>query len=190
MTYEYVPVPSERILAIDPATFGFGYAVLEYDPLRLVGWGTKTGRRNNGTVASAVNRLIVDYQPTVIVLPSWPDGGNSLRAPAIDVFVEAIEETLTSHGLVVLMCSPEDVRGRFGPLGAKNKYEIAEHLADEFPELHAILPLPRENTQTERAAMSVFDALAFAFSSSRAESLSQRAGGAGTSEPNADSSVS
>jgi RNase H-fold protein (predicted Holliday junction resolvase) len=160
MTYEYVPVPSERVLALDPATFGFGYAVLEYEPLRLVAWGTKTGRRNNGTVASAVNRLIFDYQPTVIVLPSWPDGGHSLRGPALDAFVDAIEETLTSHGLPVLMCSPADVREHFASVGATTKYEIAEHLTDEFPELHAILPRPRENTQTERAAMTVFDAVA------------------------------
>ena len=162
MTYEYVPVPSERILSLDPATFGFGYAVLEYEPLRLVAWGTKTCRRNDGTALDAVNRLIRDYQPTAIVLPSWREGDHLLRGPALDAFIEAIEETLTLQGLPVLMCSPEDVRERFAPAGAKTQYEIAERLTDEFPELHAILPKPRENLQTERAAMSVFDALAFA----------------------------
>ena len=165
MTYEYVPVPSERILSLDPAPFGFGYAVLEYEPQRLVAWGTKTCRRNDGTVADAVNRLILDYQPTAIVLPSWREGDHVLRGPALDAFIEAIEETLTSNGLSVLMCSPEEVREHFAPVGATTKYEIAEHLTDAFPELHAILPRPRAILETERAAMSVFDALAFALTS-------------------------
>lgn len=165
MTITYVPVPSERILSIDPATFGFGYVVIEYDPLRLVAWGTKTCRRKDGTAADAVNRLTFDYEPTAIVLPSWGAGDHPFRGPALDAFIEAIEETLDSQPIPVLMSSPEEVRDHFTAVGAKTKYAIAAHLAEKFPELHALLPRRRLHTDTERAAMSVFDALASALSS-------------------------
>jgi hypothetical protein len=162
MTYEYVIAPSERVLSLDPATFGFGYAVLEYEPVRLVAWGTKTCRRDNGTALEAVNGLLRDYQPTAIIIPSWRDGDHPLRGPALDAFIEAIGEALTSPDLEILMCSPEDVREHFARFGTKTKHDVAEYLADEFPELHAILPMPRQNHQPEGAAMTVFDALAFA----------------------------
>jgi hypothetical protein len=168
MTYNYVPIPSERVLSLDPATFGFGYVVLEYEPTRLVAWGTRTCRRDNRTAVEAVNGLLAEYQPTAIVIPSWRDVEHPLRGPAIDAFIEAIGEALTSATVEVLMCTPEDVRAHFASSGAKTKQEIAEHLADEFPELHSILPLPRQNFHPERAAMSVFDALAAALAT-RAE---------------------
>lgn len=163
MTVTYVPVPSERVLSIDPATFGFGYVVIEYDPVRLVAWGTKTCRRKDGTAAAAVSRLIREYQPTAIVLPSWGAGDHPFRGPALDAFIEAVEGALTLQETPVLMCSPENVREHFGAIGARTKYSIAKLFADRFPELRAVLPRPRSTAETERAAMSVFDALAITY---------------------------
>ncbi len=165
MTHEYVPVPSERLLALDPASFGFGYAVLEYAPLRLVAWGTTDCRRDDGSALAAVKELLVDYQPTALVMPDWRRVAHPFRKDALEEFIEAIAEVLSAPTPDVLICAPQDVRAHFEPLGARSKQEIAEFLADEFPELHAILPLPRENSDREHRAMTVFDALAMALAS-------------------------
>ena len=106
--------------------------------------------------------MLTDFQPTAIVLPDWRVVDHPFRGPALEAFIEAIGEALNSPELPVLISSPLDVREHFAPFGVKTKQEIAEHLADEFPELQAVLPLPRGNSDREREAMSVFDALAFA----------------------------
>jgi len=162
---DYVPVPSERLLSIDPAPFGFGYALVEYEPLRLVDWGTRECRRDNGGALRAVKQLILDCRPTALVLPDWRDTGHPMRGPAIEAFIEAIGEVLNSDALEVLIASQRDVRDHFGDA---TKHEIAERLADVFPELHAILPLPRKNSDTERQSMSVFDALAMSLATRQA----------------------
>jgi hypothetical protein len=141
--------------------------VLEYAPTRLVAWGTKTCRAKDGSAAHAVNQLIAAYQPTATVLPSWR-ADEYLDGSALDAFIDAVSDVIIANGVDVLMCSPEEVYERYFLVGAQTKYEIAERLADEFPELRAILPRPRQNAETERAAMTVFDALALA-TASRAE---------------------
>jgi Holliday junction resolvasome RuvABC endonuclease subunit len=162
MNAEYAPIPSERLLALDPMTWGFGFAVLEYEPIRLVGWGTKTCRRKDGSALAAVNKLILDYQPTAIVMPDWRETDHEFRGPALEEFIDAIGEALTSPTLPVLLCTPDQVRSQFAARGAATKYEIAKLVSHDFPELQPILPSPRRVAQAERAAMSVFDAVALA----------------------------
>lgn len=165
MNYDYVPVPSERLLSIDPMTWGFGYAVLEYEPLQLVGWGTKTCNRKDDSCLLAVNQLLLEYQPTALVMPDWRETEHEFRGPALEEFIEAIGEALTSPTLPVLLCTPDQVRANFSPLGAGTKHQIASFLTTQFPELLTILPKPRRNSEAERAATSVFDALALALAS-------------------------
>lgn len=167
MNTEYAPIPSERLLAVDPMTWGFGFTVLEYEPVQLVGWGTKTCRRKDGSALTAVNKLIREYQPTAIVMPDWRETDHEFRGPALEEFIDAIGEALTSPTLPVLLCTPDQVRDHFASRMARTKYEIAKSLAAEFSELTPILPTPRRVEQAERAAMSVFDALACAVTVAR-----------------------
>jgi hypothetical protein len=167
---DYVPVPSERLLSIDPAPFGFGYALIEYEPLRLVDWGTRECRRDDGSALGAVKQLLLDYQPTALVLPDWREPGHPMRGPAIEAFIESVGEVLNSETLEVLIASLQDIRDHFGD---GTKQEVAEGLADQFPELHAVLPLPRKNSDRERQAMSVFDALAMSLATRRVEAGEQ-----------------
>jgi hypothetical protein len=96
------------------------------------------------------------------VLPDWREPSHPLRGAPLEAFIAAIEEVLADPDVEVLISSPRDVQERFSRVGAKTKQGVADYLADEFPELHAILPMPRQNSDRERQAMSVFDALAFA----------------------------
>lgn len=163
MTYDYVPVPSERYLSLDPMNFGFGYVVLEQEPARLIAWGTKTCRRRDQGCLPAVDQLVSDYQPTAIVMPDWREVEHEFRGRALDEFVESIGEALT-QSLPVLLCTPTQVREHFGPSSSRTKDTLASHLASEFPEIRHLLPPRRRNSDRERAVMSVFDALALAIS--------------------------
>lgn len=162
MNYEYTPETTERLLSLDPMTWGFGYAIIEYEPLRLVAWGTKTCSRKDGSCLAAVNDLLLQYQPTALVMPDWRETDHEFRGPALEEFIEAIGEALTSPTLPVLLCTPDQVREHFSSRGARTKHQIADLLALELPEVATILPKARRNSEAERAAMSVFDALAFA----------------------------
>src|SRR3990172_1278286 len=58
-----------RALAVDPTSFGLGFAVLE-DQDRLVDWGGKwtTSKNRNAQCVAAVVALVRSYEPDLVVL--------------------------------------------------------------------------------------------------------------------------
>ena len=158
---KYVPIPKRRILAIDPITRGFGFVVLEDDPLQLVDWGTATCRRTNDSLGETVRRLLSGYRPTVLVLED-PHGARSearrlALAGAVAVITEAAE------GICELHLVPRySVLDALASLGASNKRQAARLCAERFPELKAKVPPGRFIWQSEDARWAIFDALAFA----------------------------
>ena len=65
-----------RILAIDPSTRGFGYAVLE-GPSRLIDWGvkeTKTDKKRRSL--KLIDELVNDYQPYAMVVEDYAGKGS------------------------------------------------------------------------------------------------------------------
>ncbi len=58
----------KRVLAIDPTTKGFGFAVME-GPEKLIDWGVKGVRGSkNSECLRLISGLIDQYQPDVIVV--------------------------------------------------------------------------------------------------------------------------
>jgi hypothetical protein len=71
----------KRVLAIDPSTRGFGFAVLE-GPNRLIDWGVKETRSNKNTKSlKLIAELIERYQLTAIIVEDYA-GRGSRRLPA------------------------------------------------------------------------------------------------------------
>ena len=65
-----------RVLAIDPTTRGFGFAVLE-GPDRLVDWGVKTVKQDkHAGCLVKVREIIALYQPTVLVIENAQGQGS------------------------------------------------------------------------------------------------------------------
>src|SRR2546422_7703035 len=65
-----------RVLAIDPSTRGFGFAVLE-GPNRLIDWGVKETKTNkNARTLKLVEDLIDGYLPNVIVVEDYAGKGS------------------------------------------------------------------------------------------------------------------
>jgi RNase H-fold protein (predicted Holliday junction resolvase) len=61
-----------RVLAIDPSTRGFGFAVLE-GPNRLIDWGVKETKKNkNARTLKLIDELIDRYLPSVMSLRIMP----------------------------------------------------------------------------------------------------------------------
>jgi RNase H-fold protein (predicted Holliday junction resolvase) len=65
-----------RVLAVDPSTRGFGFAILE-GPNRLIDWGVKeTKVDKNRMTMKLVADLIERYQPNVIVVEDYRGKGS------------------------------------------------------------------------------------------------------------------
>ncbi|MCI0423101.1 MAG: hypothetical protein L0312_28400, partial [Acidobacteria bacterium] len=79
----------QRILAIDPTTKGFGFAVLE-GPDKLVEWGTKevNGNKNEACI-NEIGDIIRLYQPAVIVLENC-DSKRSRRSQRVKELIAEI----------------------------------------------------------------------------------------------------
>ena len=149
-----------RVLAIDPSTRGFGFAVLE-GPERLIDWGVKETKANkNAKSLKLIEDLIDRYQPTVLVVEDY-DGKGSRRCGRIQGLINDISKLALKRKVKVRRVSRVKVKQVFSESGAKNKYEIAVAIANRFPELAPRLPRFRKPWMSEDYRMSIFDAVAF-----------------------------
>jgi Holliday junction resolvasome RuvABC endonuclease subunit len=150
-----------RVLAIDPSTRGFGFAVLE-GPNRLIDWGVKETKKNkNARTLKLIEDLIDRYQPSVIVVEDYEEKG-SRRCQRIGELINDISKLAAKRKIRVRSFSRLKVKQAFSESGASNKHEIALDIAKRFPELVPRLPRFRKPWMSEDYRMSIFDAVAFA----------------------------
>jgi hypothetical protein len=150
--------PAETILAIDPTSRGFAFAVLE-TPAFLVDWGERIVPARSGDLLRKVNEFLLRYEPTLLVIEDLAVPGSRRRKRASKE-VRSIELLALKRGLSVERIPRLAVRDAFAP--EKNKFEVALRLAEIFPALAERLPRKRMAWMTEDARMNVFDALGFA----------------------------
>jgi Holliday junction resolvasome RuvABC endonuclease subunit len=155
------PRTQNRVLAIDPSTRGFGYAVLE-GPDRLIDWGVKETRTDKSKRALAsIADLIEVYQPRVLVLEDYA-GKGSRRCSRVEKLIDDITKFALKENVKVRRFSRLELKNAFSETGAKNKYEIAIAIAKRLPELQPRLPRFRKPWMSEDYRMSIFDAVALA----------------------------
>ena len=163
-----------RVLAIDPSTRGFGFAILE-GPNRLIDWGvkeTKTDKRKRSL--KLIADLIEQYQPSVLVVEDYTRKG-SRRCRRVRELIKDISRLAVQQKIKVRSFSRLKVKQAFSESGASNKYEIALAIAERFPELAARLPRFRKPWMSEDYRMGIFDSVGFAlncFSFSSPENIS------------------
>ena len=152
----------KRVLAIDPSTRGFGFAVLE-GPERLIDWGVKEARDNKRVKClEQIEKLMEHYQPDSIVVEDAEAKG-SRRCRRVRELISAILKLTSTRGIKSRSFSRRAVRKAFSQHGASTKHEIATAIADRFPdELGPRLPPLRKPWMTEDHRMSIFDATALA----------------------------
>ncbi len=153
---------AERILAIDPTTRGFGFAVFE-GPDWLVDWGKFYAGRGNKQAAclERIEEFIEYYMPEVIVLEDY-DGEKSRRCARVRELIGAITRLASEAHVRVQALAPAAVGQAFASSSARTKEQIAGVLSARHPELLPYLPPHRQPWMSEDARMSIFDATALA----------------------------
>lgn len=155
-------VPEElRVIAIDPVSRGFGWAVLE-GPHRLIDWGVKysSGGHRNAWL-QGLAELLDHFDPQLLVVEDTAASGTRRCARVQKLIARALRLATALH-IRVCRVPRQKVREVFTGLGASTKHEVAATIAKRFPELDPRLPPLRKPWMSEDDRMSIFDALAFA----------------------------
>jgi len=150
-----------RVLAVDPTSRGFGFAVLE-GPARLIDWGIRDTRRADSQAAHReVTSLLDRYAPDSLVLEDTSDDG-SRRRTRVRSLIETLRAEADRRGITVVAISRRRVQAAFRGANASTKHAIAGTIAEHFPELESRLPPRRKPWMSEDARSSTFDAVSFA----------------------------
>jgi hypothetical protein len=148
---------SLRVVAIDPTTRGFGYAVLE-GPKNLIDWGlVHVLLRTDRNILSRVENILDRCLPDILVLE---DGRGTRRRERARRLIKLIEEMAKRRKVPVVRVSRTRVRQTLSP--ARTKQDIALAIASIFPEIAPRLPRYRRPWMSEDERMNIFDAVSFA----------------------------
>ncbi|MDQ3816146.1 MAG: hypothetical protein M3348_17545 [Acidobacteriota bacterium] len=149
------------VLAIDPASRGCGFAVVE-GRFQLIDWGRKATKDNKNTrYIRLVCDLIELYKPDVLVVEDCRAKG-ARRCRRVQLLIRALLELAKRRGIQCYRCPRLAVIKVFSQAGARTKHQIAAAIATMFPELAPQLPPVRKPWMNENYRMSIFDAVAFA----------------------------
>jgi hypothetical protein len=149
-----------RILAISLSTRGFGYAVTEGNDMIIACGNTRIyGDKNAGSLV-AIEKIIVRYQPGLIVLQDVKVARRDQRIKRLHNKILALA---AKHKIKAAEISAKELR--LALLGRENgtKHDLAEHLAKRFPdELASRLPPQRRAWMNADYRMDIFDAVGLA----------------------------
>jgi len=148
--------PTIRVLAIDPSSVGFGFAVLE-EPTRLVDWGVaEVWSPTPRAFLARVEALVDRYHPRLVVLENVDKKRTRKRTTSR---IAAVKRYAANRRIAVVNVSRNQVRATFGE--RSTKHDIAVAIAEVFPELVPRLPRKRKLWTSEDERMNIFDALSF-----------------------------
>jgi hypothetical protein len=169
---------SQRVLAIDPMSYGFGFVVLE-SPTIVVDWGMPFIRRGNPEKTLAeIAALIKLYEPGVLIIEE-PQG--SRRCDRIQKLLEEVSQ-IKVKGLKVRRLRAKRVKKVFQAFGAETKYENAHVIARQLPDLASRLPRFRKPWMSEDKRTCIFDAAALALTYFHSRPIVSKARGSSASQ--------
>jgi len=149
------------VLAIDPTTRGFGFAIFE-GPQKPINWGVKDIRRNKNKVCLLkVKELIEFYRPDVIVLEDFA-GKGSRRCKRIQILITDIGKLASNNKIKIKSFSQAKIKLFFSQHDAHTKYQIALKIAKWLPVFESRLPPARKPWMSEDYRMAIFDAAGLA----------------------------
>jgi hypothetical protein len=149
---------TNTILAIDPTSRGFAFAVLETSAF-LVDWGERIVSAKTGGLLRKVDELLSRYEPTLLVIEDVAAKG-SRRQKRARKEINRMEQLALARSVRVERVSRLGVLDTFAP--GKSKFEVALRLAQVFPVLGERLPRRRKAWISEDERTNTFDALGLA----------------------------
>ena len=150
-----------RTLAVDLASRGFGYAILDAKG-RLVDWGFRRVRGDKAAESmSRIMDLLEWYAPEILVHEDC-DATTSRRAPRIRALAREVRRMAKAVEVRVMSVSWQHVRAVFGRSARATKDQIAARVAHLYPIMSRHLPPKRKIWMSEDERMNMFDAVALA----------------------------
>jgi hypothetical protein len=145
------------LLAIYPTTRGFGFVVFE-GRQRTIDWGVKDARGDkNRKVLVKIEELISWYRPDIIVLED-AHGVDSRRTDRIRQLHLQVVELAKMRKIALRQFTRRDIRAAFASRNASTRYEIAQAVCQELPDLAPWLPPPKKIWMSEDRWLGMFDA--------------------------------
>lgn len=146
---------AERILAIDPFYRGFGFVVLEGADFP-VHWGVKEkNKADSHWLQMRMRELIRRYEPGAFVFADL----RGKRTMRINDGVAGYIGLTEASGMATVYIAEAEIAKSFGKA---TRREIAERLAERFPEMAETLPSKRKIWESEDPRVRVFRALTLA----------------------------
>jgi len=162
-----------RILAIDPHSRGFGYAVLEGTD-RLVDWGLKAARHHpNAQSLARILDLIAIYRPDTIAIEDH-SAKSSRRRERVKKLLNEVAALCRENKIAVRRVSRGRVQKIFSLCGKLTDHDLAIALTTRFPELAIDLPPKRKPWMSPNPRMSIFGAVALALARANARTKARR----------------
>lgn len=155
-------VPEQLVLAVYPSSKGVAFVLFE-GPDNPFDWGIKEikGATKNRTIVESVERIIVRFQPDVLVIEETRERG-SRRTPRIRKLYQSLQHVAAANVIDVVRYPKSTVRQTFSRVGASTKYEIAHAIAQCIPAFAPRLPRVRKPWMSQDSRQSLFDAAALA----------------------------
>ena len=163
-----MPQKNSRILAIDPGTRIMGVAFL--DKGQLIYHGVKVIRKGSSPndnlqyARRIILRLIKDFTPNLVVVENAFFARNR-KAYLLNVLIDEIKAIARRKRISVVSFSPSTVKKFICGNGWANKYEVAQAVAQQYPELKVYLT--QDRAWKERFHQNMFDAVALGIMASR-----------------------
>ncbi len=147
-----------RVLALDPSSGGFGFAVLE-GPNQLIDWGVKTAPDRTPHYALwLIDALITRYEPDVLVLEDC-ERDSSRRCPRVRALIRHITRRAAKAEIPTQRFARHQIQEAFAGASALTKSRMARAIAEQFPELAPRVPPVRKPWMSEDYRMNIFDAV-------------------------------
>lgn len=149
------------VLAIDPASRGFGYALFE-GPQKPMNWGIAEIRfQKNKRSFDRIKKLISFYEPEVVVLEDC-FGEGSHRCARVRKFIDQVSDYADLLGIETKKYSRGRIQEVFSIFGAQTKYGIVRKISEWLPVFSSRVPPERKPWMSEDRRMNIFDAVALA----------------------------
>jgi hypothetical protein len=153
-----ISADKRRVLVLDVRAQRAGYAVFE-GPNLLLDVGL-TLLKTCPDTKRHLTFLLEIYRPDVIVTRKLQHGSRRDN-PQTRLILRTAQRLAERASVTIVQLSETQLREHCGTFGAYTKHQIASFIAHKFPELAHRLPPPRRLWESERARMSIFDAVSF-----------------------------
>ncbi len=149
-------------LSIFPSRRGLAFAFFDgaWTPLD---WGYRRADGDkNVSAIEFVKAFIQNYKPEILLLPD-PTAISARHGKRVSDLLVQLEVLGNMTGIHTVKYSREHIQECFEQFGASTRYEIADAISKNLPEMTPQLPPQRKPWLPENGRMRIFDAVSLIF---------------------------